>query len=124
MPPVLLPAGGAPRWALNELGTALGFEPGLTFNRAELKLNAGDTLVFYTDGITEAFNTHDECYGSERLLSDAATMAEQAPGGLVETLLQKVRTFAEGAPQSDDIAILSLKIGSPGLSGPTKGVGS
>ena len=54
--PVLLPARDNPRWAVKNLGTALGFEPGLEFERTELTLHPGDTLIFYTDGVTEAFN--------------------------------------------------------------------
>jgi sigma-B regulation protein RsbU (phosphoserine phosphatase) len=108
--PVLLPAGGAPRWAVEKLGTALGFEPGLSFQRTELTLHPGDTLVLYTDGVSEAFNPEDECYGNDRLLADLAEVSGQSAPAVTAGLLQKVRAFANGAPQSDDIAILSLKV--------------
>ncbi len=108
--PVLLPLGQTPRWAVKNLGTALGFEPGLEFERTELTLRNGDALVFYTDGVSEAFNPQDECYGSERLLADAGAFAGQSPTALTAGLLTKVRAFAGAAPQSDDIAILSLKV--------------
>jgi len=109
--PVLLRAGDAPGWAVKNMGTALGFEPDLEFERTELTLRAGDTLVFYTDGVSEAFNPHDECYGNERLLGDAGALAEQSPPAITTGLLQKVRAFADSAPQSDDIAILTLRVG-------------
>jgi sigma-B regulation protein RsbU (phosphoserine phosphatase) len=109
--PVLLSAGEAPRWAVPNLGTALGFEPGLEFGRTELTLHEGDALIFYTDGVTEAFDPRDECYGSERLLADAGAFAGQAAPALAAGLLQKVRAFAGTAPQSDDIAILALRVG-------------
>jgi len=109
--PVLLPAGEAPRWAVKHLGTALGFEPGLEFERTELTLREGDALIFYTDGVSEAFNPHDECYGSDRLLADAGVFAGQSPAAITAGLLQKVRAFAGTAPQSDDIAILALRVG-------------
>ena len=109
--PVLLPAGEAPRWAVKNLGTALGFEPGLEFERTELTLRAGDALIFYTDGVSEAFNPQDECYGNDRLLADAGILAGQSPGALTAGLLQKVRAFVGTAPQSDDIAILALRVG-------------
>ena len=112
--PVLLPKGQAPRWAVKNLGTALGFEPGLEFERTELTLNAGDALVLYTDGVSEAFNPQDECYGTDRLLADAATIAGQPAPAMTEGLLQKVRAFAGGAPQSDDIAILALTVDASG----------
>src|SRR5262245_27766913 len=70
--PLLLPAGEPPRWAVQNLGTALGFEPGLEFQRTELILRHGDALILYSDGVTEAFNPGDECYGDKQLLADAA----------------------------------------------------
>ncbi len=108
--PVLMPAGGGPRWAVKNLGTALGFEPGLEFERTELTLNAGDTLILYSDGVSEAFNPQDECYGDARLLADAGGLAGQPPEVLTAGLLKKVHAHAGTAPQSDDIAILTLKI--------------
>jgi len=108
--PVLLPAGEAPRWAVKNLGTALGFEPGLEFERTELTLHAGSTLILYSDGVSEAFNPQDECYGNERLLSEAGGFAGQSAPAIATSLLQKVRAFAGSAPQSDDIAIMALKV--------------
>jgi len=109
--PVLLPAGDAPRWAVKNLGTALGFESGLEFERTELTLRAGDAMAFYTDGVSEAFNPQDECYGNERLLADVGVLAGQSAPAITVGLLKKVRAFAGTAPQSDDIAILTLKVG-------------
>ncbi len=112
--PVLLPAGQPPRWAVKNLGTALGFEPGLSFERTELTLRDGDDLVFYTDGVSEAFNPQEECYGYERLLADAGAFSGQPAPAVVAGLLQKVRAFAGTAPQSDDIALLVLRVGKAG----------
>ncbi len=110
--PVLLPAAGAPRWAVKNLGTALGFEAGLEFERTELTLRDQDSLIFYTDGVSEAFNVSDECYGNDRLLADAGALAGLSAPAMTAGLLQKVRAFAGTAPQSDDIAILSLRFAS------------
>jgi sigma-B regulation protein RsbU (phosphoserine phosphatase) len=107
--PVLLREGAPPRWAVEGLGTALGFESGLSFERTDLALQAGDSLVIYTDGVNEAFNPQAECYGNDRLLRDLGAFAGQAPSALAAGLLKQVRAFAAGAPQSDDIAILVLK---------------
>ncbi len=109
--PVLLSPGEPPRWAVKSLGTALGLEPGLTFERTELTLGPGDAIVLYSDGVTEAFNGQEECYGNQRLLSDAAGLSGAPAATLVDALLRQVRTFAGPAPQSDDIAILALKVG-------------
>jgi sigma-B regulation protein RsbU (phosphoserine phosphatase) len=109
--PVLLRAGEDPCWAVKNLGTAMGFEPGLEFERTELVLRPGDALVFYTDGVSEAFNTQDECYGDGRLLADTKALAGQSAPALTAALLHQVHAFADSAPQSDDIAIMTLKIG-------------
>ncbi len=108
--PVLLRPGQAPAWAVKNLGTALGFDEGLTFERTELDLRPGDSLVFYTDGVSEAFNPEDECYGDDRLIADTTLLSGQSAPALTSELLKKVHAFANGAPQSDDIAIMTLKI--------------
>ena len=108
--PVHLPAGEPPRWAVENLGTALGFEPGLEFERTGLMLQEGDALVLYTDGVSEAFNPQEECYGNDRLLADAGAFAGHSANAITAGLLAKVRNFAASAPQSDDIAILALKV--------------
>ncbi|MBC8003638.1 MAG: SpoIIE family protein phosphatase [Opitutaceae bacterium] len=107
--PVLLRPGASPRWAVERLGTALGFDAGLTFERTDLTLQPGDSLVLYTDGVNEAFNPQAECYGNERLLHDLGLFAQQPTPALPPGLLQNVRAHANGAPQSDDIAILVLR---------------
>jgi sigma-B regulation protein RsbU (phosphoserine phosphatase) len=108
--PVLMPANGPAQWAVKNLGTALGFEPGLEFERTELTLNPGDALILYSDGVSEAFNPAEECYGNDRLLADTGRLCGQSAPDITATLLRNVRLFAGGAPQSDDIAILTLKV--------------
>jgi sigma-B regulation protein RsbU (phosphoserine phosphatase) len=108
--PVLLPGSGAPRWAVERLGTALGFEPGIEFERTEVVLNDGDALILYSDGISEAFNPRNECYGNDRLLADAGNFSGEPASNIIAGLLKKVQTFTETAPQSDDIAILAMKL--------------
>jgi sigma-B regulation protein RsbU (phosphoserine phosphatase) len=105
---------------VKNLGTALGFDSGLEFERTELTLSQGDTLIFYTDGVSEAFNPGEECYGSDRLLADAASLSRESAPAIAAGLLQKVRSFAASAPQSDDIAILTLRFGRDGQSASRK----
>lgn len=114
--PVLRPADAPPRWAIKNLGTALGFEPSLEFERAELNLRPGDSLILYSDGVTEAFNPQEECYGNERLLADAGGFDGNSARAISAGLLERVRAFARGAPQSDDIAILTLQVNGTGAS--------
>ena len=111
--PVLLRHGEAPAWAVDKLGTALGFETELEFKRTELNLQPGDSLVFYTDGVTEAFNLENECYGDDRLLDDLKNLAGKDPCTITAGLFEKVRAHAGSAPQSDDIAILTFSVAQP-----------
>ncbi len=108
--PLFLPADGPPCWITKTIGTALGFDSGLEFQAMELTLSDGDAVVFYTDGVSEAFNPERELYGSERLLADATGLAGQSANAISAGLLAKVRAFAGTAPQSDDIAILTFKV--------------
>ncbi len=69
-------------------------------------------MILYTDGVIEAFNPQQECYGEERLLADLATFGDRPAADIPTSLLKKVRAFAGVAPQSDDLAILAFKVGS------------
>jgi sigma-B regulation protein RsbU (phosphoserine phosphatase) len=109
--PVLLRKGRAPDWAFAKSGTALGFEPGLVFPRTELVLQPGDSLVLYTDGVNEAFDENEACFGNQRMLDALAPLAGAAATQATQGLLQAVRDYVGDAAQSDDIAILVLRPG-------------
>jgi sigma-B regulation protein RsbU (phosphoserine phosphatase) len=111
--PVLIRTGSKPALALPALGTALGLEPDLEFERVELTLNPSDTIVFYTDGVTEAMDHSSECYGSARLLQILNGDTAPKTRALADRILGDVRKFADGAPQSDDIALLLMRVAEP-----------
>lgn len=106
--PVLVRPGEPPQLLADRPGTLIGIQPNLAFEPREVQLQPGDSLVLYTDGVTEAFDPDHQCFGEERLL---AALREVAPSSreLVERVLAAVRTFARGAPQSDDIALLAIR---------------
>jgi sigma-B regulation protein RsbU (phosphoserine phosphatase) len=108
--PVLLSQGEEPRWLEGKIGTALGLEEGMPFEQLTVTLRDGDTVVFYTDGVTEAFNPARQLYGNERLLVEAGSLAGLSAEATSAGLLAKVRAFADTEPQSDDIAILTFKV--------------
>ena len=117
-PPVVLRPGEQPRWAVPSLGTALGLEPGITFERVELTLRPADAMVFYTDGVTEAFNPEEDCYGNARLVSLLGTNSSANAPALASRIRDDVRAFARGAAQSDDIAVLIMRVrGAPATQG-------
>ena len=72
-------------------------------------LQPGDTLLMYTDGVTEAFSSQEIAYGDERLItwltkSEANSTAAQ----LVDSLVTDVAHFVDGAEASDDLTCLIL----------------
>jgi len=110
--PLLLRHQQAPRFILDSVGTALGLEPNLAFESTALTLEPMDTLLLYTDGVIEAFNSQNECYGSPRLLEDLSSLAGIDPDVLTAGLLQQVQAFAGSVRQSDDIALLAMRVDS------------
>jgi sigma-B regulation protein RsbU (phosphoserine phosphatase) len=81
-----------------------------------MRLDAGTTLLLYTDGVTEAFNPADEEYGELRLAQHLADAKGVEVEVLLKRLFDSVHRFADGAPQSDDITCLAIHYGA---SGPT-----
>jgi phosphoserine phosphatase RsbU/P len=98
-----------PRPVFPSSGTVLGLFPDRRYENAFVDLTPGDTLLLYTDGVTEAANPDQAFFGEERLRSCFATGAPRTAAELVDRLLAEVRAFAAGAPQSDDITILALR---------------
>jgi len=103
LPPLLM-TGSSARFLDVERGTPLGLAP-CDFSEVEVELPVGSRLVLYSDGITEAENQADEEYGSARLqehflrTNDAST----------ESLLDDVRSFANGSGLRDDASVILVK---------------
>ena len=106
---LLVGSSGPPRPVFPSSGTVLGLFPGQTYSSATLELAPGDSLVLYTDGVTEATDAANGLFGEERLQACLAAGAGQTATDTVDRLLRAVRAFAGGAPQSDDITILALR---------------
>ena len=75
----------------------------------ETRLEPGDAILVYTDGVTEARNTDDQFYNEKRLEDYLADHASEPVEQLVNCLHQSVQEFALGAPQADDITALALR---------------
>lgn len=113
-------AGHEPPWLLHNDGTAhklprsetipLGLDEEAEFPARLISIEAGQTLMAYTDGVTDTFNPDNEPFGEERL---ARCMARQQPGTALEGVLDSVwsarRRFARGAKPFDDTTALLLR---------------
>ena len=104
-PPRMARAGGAIE-TLPGGGVALGILPDATYEPGETRLRAGDRLLLYTDGITEAANPREEEFGETRL--DAALTARRADPAetLLEGLTGEVLAFCGAARPGDDMTLV------------------
>ena len=89
-------------------GMALGVEESIEYAENSITLGQGDTLVLYSDGVTEAMNASGEEYGLDRLREVIAATASQGADGVTKAIFDSVREFAGEAPQSDDITCLTV----------------
>jgi sigma-B regulation protein RsbU (phosphoserine phosphatase) len=93
----------------------VGMFPDAEYESAAVKLEKGDFLVIYTDGVSEAVNVKTEMFEEERLQHLLESFQGQTVEQLAETIREGVKTFTQGAPQSDDITILVVQYkGIPG----------
>jgi hypothetical protein len=107
-PPYILPTmgGGEQSQQLRRTGMALGAMPGLSWERGNVQLARGDTLVLYTDGITDAQDTDGAFFGQERLLEIARAHVGSPAEDVRDAVLGAVQTFTGEASQFDDITLM------------------
>lgn len=89
-------------------GMVLGMFDEIEFDEASIDLKPGSRLVFFTDGIPEAFNIENEAYGDDRLLDVLSSLPDRGPGDDVKKIVGSVNTFVGTAPQFDDITCVIL----------------
>jgi len=92
----LLPSGGPP----------IGILPHAEFREASVPFLPGDTLVLYTDGITEAVNTSDEEFGMDRLVALVRESDGVSPAMVSGRIFEAVKDFTRGVAQYDDQTVL------------------
>jgi sigma-B regulation protein RsbU (phosphoserine phosphatase) len=79
------------------------------FRTCQSKLEPGDTLVLYTDGVTDALSPTPERFQVERLQEVVANNAEVSPEDLRSAILKSIEGFTGGVAQTDDITLLILR---------------
>lgn len=88
-------------------GTPLGLLPGMTYTTEHCAFPEGSRLLFYTDGLTEAFHG-DEEFGTERLMADFSRCPLTQADGILDALWTAIEKFCDGGPQGDDMTALVL----------------
>ena len=107
--PFLLIPGQPPQTIQGTHGIPLGSMPDVQYGHGIMKLEAGQKIVLYTDGISEAVNMNNELYGEKRLSDILSDCDGRSPEGIANLLLLEIKTFAAGAEQADDITLFILE---------------
>ena len=87
----------------------LAVQADTSFSECSIKLVPSDTLILYTDGITEAFNEDGEMYGRRRLLS---CVREDVPSAqhIIDCVVHKLLAFTNSRAQDDDQTLLAMRV--------------
>ena len=108
-PPVICHDDGTVEFAKSRPGLVLAAMEGTRYKRQMLKLEPGDTIFLYTDGVTEATNANEELFGDDRLLQTLREAHGKEPAEICPFVKSKIDEFVGDAPQFDDITMLALK---------------
>lgn len=88
---------------------ALGIVEDAVYHESRVTLAPGDTLLIYTDGVTEAVNQESALFGDERLAREFGRLAAGDVDSLVQGIVTAVTTFAAGVPQEDDVTVVGVR---------------
>ena len=91
----------------------LGVMDGLSFKEYELKMEPGDTLYVYTDGVPEAINTSEEQYGTDRMLDVLNACRNDTVTDLLPDVKEDLDAFVGEADQFDDITMMAFRFNGP-----------
>jgi len=98
-----------PRLAFPSSGRPAGLMASNSMECETFELSPGDTLVLFSDGVSEATNTAEDFYGEDRLLILLSSCTGASAKEIVTRVMEDVRAFAAGAKQSDDITVLAAR---------------
>ena len=114
-PPFIMHADGKIEMVEKVGGVALGIVPEHNFRAGALRLQTGETLLTYTDGVNEAMSPERQLFTTPAIGEVLGSLARGASAqDTCSTLMQRVKTFAASAPQSDDITMLALRYNGAG----------
>ena len=93
-------------------GPIVGLFESASYEEETVTLEAGDWLIVFSDGVSEALSATGEEYGESRILTVVQSHLNVEPQKLLEAVFADVREFAKGAAQNDDITAMVLRFGS------------
>ena len=88
----------------------LGIREGEIYDQISVPFEAGDVLLFYSDGVTETRSAAGELFGADRLAECVRSNSDLEPEALVDTIRTAVVTFSESERLTDDLTCLALRV--------------
>jgi sigma-B regulation protein RsbU (phosphoserine phosphatase) len=108
-PPLVTTQAGRISFLPKQGGLVLGVMEEVDYQTESLRLDVGDSLFLYTDGVTEAMNTQEELFSEERLEKELALLTQKPIQETIGDLMQRIKDFSGEALQSDDITMMILQ---------------
>ena len=110
-PPMVLRwrAGRCEVTPLETEGTPVGALEHAEYTSATVRLEIGDVLIAYTDGVTEAENPQSEFWGQQRLEKLLRSCHDRTPKEIIRSVLDEVADFSKGNPQRDDVTLVVVR---------------
>jgi sigma-B regulation protein RsbU (phosphoserine phosphatase) len=111
-PPMLLRGGAHGEASVERLdagGPVIGLLPECLYTQADVQLQAGDLLVAFTDGVSEAMNGAREEWGEERLLPVLQDVRGERLTAVIERVMAAADAYVAGAPQHDDMTLVVVR---------------
>ena len=107
--PLVVGDGRPPRALSTDGGPPLGTFDDFPFPLGHDRLESGETLLLYTDGVTEAQNANGVLYSGQRLLDCLSAVSADSARAVIDAVFDDVSRFAASAEQADDIALLGIR---------------
>jgi sigma-B regulation protein RsbU (phosphoserine phosphatase) len=106
-PPMLFTHGRVRR--LDAGGFPLGLFPDAAYEQETLRLEPGDVLVVFSDGVSETENASEDMFGDEGIIKAVSAVLDRDPQPLLEYLLAAADTFRNGVLPQDDVTSIVLR---------------
>jgi phosphoserine phosphatase RsbU/P len=107
LPPLLVRRGEAERLEVN--GMVVGAFPFARYGESQVRLEAGDLIVFFTDGITEPENAYGEMFGEERLTEIVVRNADRSDREIIDSVMEAVQQWTGAGELQDDMTLLLVR---------------
>ncbi len=90
-------------------GLVLGAMENAVYETGQTRLQPGESIFLYTDGVTEAVNEREELFSDQRLRTEIASLQGNPPGEVVARVAEEIVRFSHHVPQADDITMMMIK---------------